>query len=54
MTLLTGISVFGDSIPPRFISKNKNKTFETEKLAEQQLFHGRDYMMKSAEKTFIA
>jgi hypothetical protein len=49
-TLLTGISEFGDSIPPLFISKNK--TFEGEKLGEQQLFRSHDYMIRSAEKTF--
>jgi hypothetical protein len=52
MTLLTGISAFGYSIPPLFISKNK--IFEAERLAEQQLFHGHDYMMRSAEKTSIS
>jgi hypothetical protein len=53
MTLLTGVSAFGASISPLFISKNKNKTFETERLAKQQLFHGHNDVMRSAEKTFI-
>jgi hypothetical protein len=50
MTLLTGISAFGDSIPPLFISKNN---FEAEGLAEQHPFHGHDYLMRSAEKMFM-
>jgi hypothetical protein len=41
----------GYSIPPLFISKNT--IFEAERLAEQQLFHGHDYVMRNAEKTFI-
>jgi hypothetical protein len=52
MTLLASISAFGDSIPPLFISKSKR--FEAERLAEQQLFHGRGYVMKTAEKTFLS
>jgi hypothetical protein len=51
MTLLKDIPAFGDSIPPLFISKNK--TFEAERLTEQELFHDHDYLMRSAEKTFI-
>jgi hypothetical protein len=51
MTLLINFSAFGDSIPPLFISKNK--TFGAKRLAEQQPFHGHDYLVRSAEKTFI-
>jgi hypothetical protein len=52
VTLLTGVSGFGDSVAPLFISNNK--TFEAERLAEQQLFHSHDYVIGSAEKTFVA
>jgi hypothetical protein len=51
LTLLRAISAFGDLILLMF--KTQNKTFEAEKPAEQQLFHGNDYMMKSPEKPFI-
>jgi hypothetical protein len=51
MTLLAWIPAFEDSIPPLFISKNK--TFEAERLPEQQLFHGHDYVMTHVEKTFM-
>jgi hypothetical protein len=36
MTLITGSSAFGDSIPPLFISKNK--TFEAERLPNKNYF----------------
>jgi membrane-anchored protein YejM (alkaline phosphatase superfamily) len=39
MTLLTGISAFGDSIS-RYSSAKQN--FETKRRAEQQLFHRHD------------
>jgi hypothetical protein len=51
MRFLTGISAYGGSIPPLFIIKSKS--FEAEKLTEQQLFHSHGYVTKSAEKTSI-
>jgi hypothetical protein len=51
MTLITGFSAFGYSIPPLFIGKNT--IFDAERLAEQSLFHSHDYVMRSAEKTSI-
>jgi hypothetical protein len=51
MTLLTAIAAFGDSVPP--MSTNKNKTFETERLTEQQLFQSHERGMRSAKKMFI-
>jgi hypothetical protein len=51
LTLLTAISAFGDSIPPLFITKNK--TFEKNLLAQQQLFEGHDYTIRTAPKTFM-
>jgi hypothetical protein len=32
----------------------KSKIFEAARLAEKQLFHGHNYVMKSAENTFLA
>jgi hypothetical protein len=48
MTLITAISVYGDSTVPLFISKNK--TFDKVFLAAQQLFEGHSYAMRTAEK----
>jgi hypothetical protein len=50
LTLLTAISAFGDSIPPMFITNNK--TFDETALADQQLYRGHDYVMRTADKTF--
>jgi hypothetical protein len=30
-----------------------NKTFDEKALADQQRYHGHDYMMRTADKTFI-
>jgi hypothetical protein len=49
--LASAISGFADSTHLLFITKGK--TFETERLAEQQLFHGHNYVMRSLEKTFM-
>jgi hypothetical protein len=49
--MFTAISAFGDSIPPLFITSNK--TFEQAKLAEEQLYHGHDYVIRMAPKTFM-
>jgi hypothetical protein len=49
--MLTAISAFGDSIPPVFITNNK--TFNETTLADQQLYHGHDYVTCTADKTFI-
>jgi hypothetical protein len=51
LTLLTAISAFGDSTYPLFISKLK--TFEKTVLADQKLYEGHDYTIRSAPKTFI-
>jgi hypothetical protein len=51
LTLLTAISAFGDSIPPRIITKNR--TYEKYLLAEHQLCEGHDYVIRNAAKTFI-
>jgi hypothetical protein len=51
LTLLTAISAFGDSIPPMFITNDK--TFDETALADQQLYHGHDYVMRTADTTFI-
>jgi hypothetical protein len=45
------ISAFEDSIPPMFTSKLK--TFESQRLAEEQLFHGHDYVIRCPAKTFV-
>jgi hypothetical protein len=52
LTVRTAISSFRDSIPPMFISKVK--TVESQRLAEEQLFHGHDYAIRYAAKTFVA
>jgi hypothetical protein len=51
LTMLTAISAFEDSTPPMFISKNK--TFRSEALAEQQLYHDYDYIIRNSAKTFM-
>jgi hypothetical protein len=51
LTLLAAISAFGDSIPPVFITNNK--TFDETALADQQLYHEHNYVMRTADKTFI-
>jgi hypothetical protein len=49
--MLTAISAFRDSTPPLFISKNK--TFLSEGLAEQQLYHDHDYVTRNSTKTLM-
>jgi hypothetical protein len=49
--MLTAISAFGDSIRPMLITSNK--TFEQAKLTEEQLYHGHDYVIRMALKTFV-
>jgi hypothetical protein len=49
MMLVIALSVFGDLVPSMPISKNK--TVEAERLAELQLAHGHNYMMRSAVKS---
>jgi hypothetical protein len=51
LSVLTAISAFGGSIPPMFISKRK--TFESGRLAEEQLFHGHDDVIRQTAKTFV-
>jgi hypothetical protein len=51
LTPLTVISAFGDSTCPLFISKLK--TFEKALLAEQKLYEGHDYAIRSASRTSI-
>jgi hypothetical protein len=51
LTLLTAISVFGDSTCPLFISKLK--PFKKTLLASQKLDKGHDCAIRSAPRTFI-
>jgi hypothetical protein len=51
LPLLTAVSGFGDSIPPTVITNNK--TFDETALADQQLYHGHDYVMRTADRPFI-
>jgi hypothetical protein len=52
LTMLTAISAFGDSTPLIFISKNK--TFLSEALAEQQLCHDHDSVIRNSAKTIMS
>jgi hypothetical protein len=51
LTLLAGISAFGDSTPPFFISKNK--MFETYPLSELEIYEGHDYTIRTPPRTFM-
>jgi hypothetical protein len=46
---LTGISAFGDSTPPFFVSKNK--TFEKKKLTDFEMHEGHRYTIRTAPQT---
>jgi hypothetical protein len=51
LAMLTAISALGDSTPPTFISKNK--TFISEALARQKLYHDHGYVIRNSAKTFM-
>jgi hypothetical protein len=52
LTLLTTISVLGDSTSPFFVSKNK--TSEKDMLPELEMYEGHDYTIRTAPKTLMA
>jgi hypothetical protein len=51
LTLLSAVTAFGDSTPPLIITKDKS--FQKNRLAEQELDKGHDYVIKSVLKKFM-
>jgi hypothetical protein len=47
LTLIATTSAFDNSISPMFITNNK--TFDEAALADQQIYHGDDYMMGTTD-----
>jgi hypothetical protein len=51
LRLLTAISVFGDSTPPFFVSKNE--TFEQKRSVDFEIHEEHDCTTRTAPKTFM-